>query len=462
MKKWITSVVAITLSLVMLLSVLAMAWPAQAAQAEVISKGESVTVTLENAAGKTLQSATSADPSKVEANVTGTYGDRISLKGVAVGQTNVTVYYTENGQRKNETISVNVIDTSNSQRENVTLNLGNSYTYTTRAFSSIGSLKSSDSSIVSVSTTSNTQVVLQGQKKGTATITFNGTLGGSTIYYVYSVSVDEVQETSITETKVSLTPGQTATINPRDNNVVLSSTNTSNIAKIEKTSDNKLLITGVAAGTVDLQYTYSKWTTGSASATTFTVKVPVEVKGSPTSNAATENIALTVGESKTVMSGMSSIGITSSGLSSVAAGSIATSGTSFVVKGMAPGSTDIIVTYNSASGSGTKTFHVVVTAAATDTSTAPPTATGNSPTTGLYFSKNAVAATKGKKYRYSNIKLNGVKTASSSLLWLSANPTIVSVESKTGVFKALKAGKARLIAVDKQGKYVNYLIVTVK
>lgn len=454
MKVKLTKIAATIMGLLM---TLALAVPAMAAQMETIQKGSKLNVKLASSA-KMISRAVSNNSGIVAVDAAPVSGYYATLRGVETGNTTVTFYYSENGQEKNETVNIMVVDPANTQTDNISLDTGSNNKYTTRSFDSVGAPSSSNASVATITTTSATQVEITALKVGSATVSFTATLNGKTTYYMYNVTVTAAAVTAITENKVTLVAGQTTTLNARNANFTPSNTNTANIAKLERTSDNKVLVTGVAAGTTELKYTYVDWPSGSASGTTVTVTVPVEVTGSATSNTATENISLNVGDSKTVLSDMTSIGLTSSTSAGVADTKIAANGQSMEIIGRAPGTTTIIVTYTSSSGNGRKTFNVTVTAAAGDTSTG----TANTASSGLYFAKNTATVAKGKKYRYTNISLNGKKITPASLLWISEDPTIVSVTRTTGIFQGKKKGKARIIAVDKAGKYVNSLLITIK
>lgn len=68
----------------------------------------------------------------------------------------------------------------------------------------------------------------------------------------------------------------------------------------------------------------------------------------------------------------------------------------------------------------------------------------------------------GKSYRLKGITQNGTPVAANELLWLSTDDTIVTVGKATGIFKARKTGTARLIAVDKLGRYHLTVAITVQ
>lgn len=447
--------VSALLASLMLVGMLAFAIPASAAQTITVNKGDSTTVKLD--INQYLTGATVQDSSIATISASGT---NVTVTGLKEGTTTATAYYTTNTGQQGEILTITVSDvTSKQPTQNINLALPSQPSYTATLTGTSSSLVSnSDSTVASteLTGTSTQTLIIRALKAGTTTIVVNAKSGSTTTQYTYYVTVTGTSTAATTtDATVSLAAGESKVVAPKGTqDLTVSSGNTTNIAKLEKNSSNQLVVTGVAAGTVNLSYTYSQWV--GANKNTYTVSIPVTVTGTGSNTSATESVEIKVGETKTVMSNMTSIGLTNTGTASVALPSIENGAKDLSIKGVAAGTSTITVTYNNGGVSGTKTFNVRVVA---DTSAATPT---NSRTTGLYFTKNAASIKKGKTYQYSSIYLEGAKTAPSKLLWVSSNTSVVTVNSKTGKFKGVKAGKARIIAVDKQGKYVNYLDITVK
>lgn len=396
-----------------------------------------------------------SDPSKVS-HTTYNYNNakRLQLTAKEVGSSDLVVaYYTANGSIANTTVSVTVTYDSSSATNTRTVNLSglNDYYTSTEKFTNVWDASFTNANVATYSYTQNSSgnaLIITGKAAGNTTFTFWSTdTSGNNVRYTYNITVGNNTGANTTKPTVNMKVGEIYYIAPEDSNFQLSSSNTTNIATMSKTTDNRIQVTAVAAGSVNLQYSYY------AGGNIFGVTVPISVSAS-SSTPATNTVALTVGQ--TYSQNFTTVGISTNSNASVATAKInsVSGGQQLVITGVAAGSTTITLVYTSGSTSGTQTLTVNVTGTGGGA--------GNSATTGIYFKSSSINIPTAKKYRISGIKLNGAAAKASELLWISTDTTIVAVGSKTGIFQGKKAGTARIIAVDPSGKYVNSVAVTVK
>lgn len=397
-----------------------------------------------------------SDPTKVDHAVYDhtTSGKRIHLTAKEVGTSVLTVnYFTSSGSIASTTVTVTVSYNNSSQTtRQISLASLNDYHTSTEKFTNVWDASFSDSSIATYSFSPSSlgnSIIITGKKTGSTTFTFWSTdTSGNNVRYTYNITVGSDNGGS-TRPTVNLKTGETYYISPENSNFQLASNNPTNIATMSKTNDNRILITAVSVGNTSLNYSYVN------GGNVYSVTVPVAVTtngASPTSN----TINLTVGQLYT--QNYTSVGISTNSNPNVATAKVSsvTGGQQLTVTGVSAGSTTITLVYSSGSSNGTLTLTVNVTGSGSGGSAV------NSETTGIYFKSSAINIPTAKKYRISGIKLNGSAIKAADLLWISTNTSVVAVGSATGIFQGKKSGSAKLIAVDKDGKYVNAINVTVK
>lgn len=447
-----TKRIARSLALIMTLSVLMTVLLAGGASADtiVLTKGQThsfsqVTVngSSYNITGLKSNSATSV--------VTASFSNsRVNLTANAVGTATLVVYYTGSTGTAETSVTVTVSNSSGTQsNRQISLSSLTDYYVTPEKFTSVWSTNWTDATVATYNWSGNgNAMTITPLKVGSTVFSFWAqTTDGTQTLYSFTVTVGGSSGTSKTLDTVTLKVGETHYISPESSTFYMAGNNSSNIAKMEKSSDGRVLITAVAAGTTSLSYSYY------SGATAYNVVVPVTVTG--TTNPSSQAVTLAVGQSYNL--NFTTVGISSNSNSAVATAKITsvTGGQQLVVTGVSAGTTTITLVYTSSSGSGTLTLTVTVSGSSGSS-------TVNSESSGIYFKSLSVSIPTGKKYRISGIKLNGSAINASSLLWISSDTSVMSVNATTGIFQGKKAGSARLIAVDTEGKYVNSIAVTVK
>ena len=418
----------------------------------VLSKGQTHNFNQVNVNGANYN-VTGLKSNSASSIVTATYSNnRVNLVANAAGSANLVVYYTSSSGTAETTVTVTV---SNSSGTTATRQIGLSnltdYYVTPEKFTSVWSVNWTDSAIATYNWPGNgSAVTVTPLKAGTTVLSFWGqSTDGTQTLYSFSITVGGNSGTTKTLDTVNLKVGETHYISPESSTFYLAGNNSSNIANMTKSNDNRILITAVAAGTTSLSYSYY------SGATAYSVVVPVTVTAAAATTPTSQAISLSVGQTYT--QNFTTVGLSNNTNAAVATTKIAnvSGGQQLTVTGVSAGTTTITLVYTSSSGNGTLTLTVTVTGSSGSS-------TANSESSGIYFKSLSVNIPTGKKYRISGIKLNGSAIAATNLLWISSDTTVMTVNATTGVFQGKKAGSARLIAVDKEGKYVNSIAVTVK
>lgn len=413
------------------------------------------TITVSDAVS--ITSVTSSDTKVAYVGTVNYTGTTVTVSSLASGTCNITIVYKKSNQATDTCVVPVVVSdgnvTSLIDSSNMTLSSGQTQS-DTKYYQSLVNLSSSNTSVATVSTSSDGHYisVTAGSTSGSATITGKGYRDNT--WYGINMTVNVTGGTNSTTgvtvsgNQISMQKGNVYTV-PTTYFLVTNptSSNTSVATVTRNSAQTQVIITGAGEGTSTIQYQYFSST--SASAQTATLYVTV---GTGT-NATSQSVSLAVGGSSLV-SNYALVQSPSVANSSVA--TVSVSGNSLVITGKAAGTTTITFQYKdnlTQTSWYNGTVNVTVTSSSSTTTT-----TGS----GITFSKSSTSVTKGKSYRLSNIKVDGKSVAAADLLWLSADTSVLTVNSKTGVFKAVKTGQTRLIAVDKEGKSVNSILVTVK
>lgn len=389
-----------------------------------------------------------SDSSKLS-HTTDTSTRKITITGREVGSVTLVIsYYNSYGGTSETSVTVDITDSGTGSTRQVNLPSLNDYYTSPEKFSSIWDVTMADTTVATYSHSDGNNIIVTGRKAGTTTLTFWGRLtDGTTNRYTFNINV--VTGTSGSSGTVSLKAGETHYITPETTTFYIAGNNPTNVATMSKTADNRILITALSVGSTSLSYSYQR------DGNLYNVTVPVTVTSGTGTNPTSNTISLAVGQNYT--QNYTTVGISSNSNPSAATAKIesVSGGQQAVITGVSAGSTTITLVYTSASGSGSVTLTVNVAGGSGNTGV-------NSETSGIYFKSASVSIPTAKKYRISGIKLNGVTAKAADLLWISTDTTIVAVGSTTGIFQGKKSGSAKMIAVDKDGKYVNSITVTVK
>lgn len=320
------------------------------------------------------------------------------------------------------------------------------------------------------------KVQITGVAVGTATITYEALLTGESVYHNYVITV------TVTSSAVASNglPGQTIGVGASYTTAAytnISEVTSSNASVATAVAENGIVrVTGVAAGSAEISFYHLE------GASRVKKTLPITVS---TNNSTSDTIDLAIGgvftmqhyEISSTLSGNPAIAKVET--KSPTAGNVQA-----IITGMANGTTTVTVNYkeNASSANTSRTITVRVGTDMGGNSTPAAAATGgdptfqtvaqpkvasskipeNSSTAGIYIPKRTVNAKQGKTYRVPNIKLEGKSVKASTLRWVAENANVLEVNAKTGTFKCLTAGESKLFATDMNGKYMNYVTVTVK
>ncbi len=129
-----------------------------------------------------------------------------------------------------------------------------------------------------------------------------------------------------------------------------------------------------------------------------------------------------------------------------------------VVTAVGTGSTAVTFWYkNSATDSWTSTSMPVTVTDRTSSQTVSVVAGSY----GISFLQPSVAVSSGASYTPQNIRLNGYSVDASTLLWVSSNDSIATVDKSTGTVTCVGKGTVSIYAVDPSTKYCGSYTVTV-
>lgn len=355
-----------------------------------------------------------------------------------------------------------------------TIAVGNMDTDST-VYTAVSNANSSNTAVATVAVSGSGSaytVQITGVAVGTATVTYSAIASGGN-WTDYSVTVNVTASTANTTALAAQTIGIGATYNTLSYSNV-SSVTTSNAAIATAAADSlgRVVVTGVSAGTATISFNHVE--NGITLGKTLAVTVSANASSA-------ETLSLTVGgTSNSVYYDVSSVNSTNTSVATVVTTNIGTGQNQVTITGVAAGTATVTINYKETASSANTTRTITVTVgggATTSTGTASEATTtvttvdtptvasskipGNSATEGIYIPKTKVAGKVGKTYRIPNLKLDGKTVAASTLRWVAADSSVIQVNTKTGVFKCLKAGSTLLFAVDINGKYMNYVTVTV-
>lgn len=255
-------------------------------------------------------------------------------------------------------------------------------------------------------------------------------------------------------------------------------TTNSSIARADwDSTTKKIVVRGYMQGTATISFDHAAGVGVAAGNKSLTVTVTPA--GSSTGTPLAIGATYSVGPYYEITSATSS----SDAIATVALDKATSGAHKATVTGVADGEVTITVKYRAQQGAAEQSTEVklaVGTAAqGTSTSTTADTSgsvgistvkvasskiPANTQGVGIYFSKNKFSIATGKTSSLSStvIRLNGKAAKANSLRWVAEDSSIISVNSSTGAFKALKAGESKLFATDKDGKYLNSVTIVVK
>lgn len=129
-----------------------------------------------------------------------------------------------------------------------------------------------------------------------------------------------------------------------------------------------------------------------------------------------------------------------------------------VVTAVGTGSATVSFWYKTSAGSAwaSTTMPVTVTAEASSQ-----TASVNAGSAGIVFAQPSALLAAGGSYTPQNIRLDGYSVQTSSLLWVSYNDSVATVDKSTGTVSAIGKGTVSIFAVDPSTKYCGSYTVTV-
>ena len=320
------------------------------------------------------------------------------------------------------------------------------------------------------------KVHITGVAVGTCNVTYRGYTGASG-WVDYNITVIVTASTANTTALPAQTVGIGATYNTLSYSGVTGVTSSSTtIATAAADSLGRVVVTGVSAGTATISFTHVE------NGVTLGKTLAVTVSANAT---ASDSLSLAVGgTSNSVYYEVLSATSSNEAVAKVVTSNIGVGQNQFTITGVAQGTATVTVNFKETASSANTTRTITVTVGsapvttpdASATTTTQPTVTtvdtgapavasskipGNSATEGIYIPKTKVAGKVGKIYRIPNIKLEGETVAASKLRWVAEDSSVLQVNTKTGAFKCLKAGTSKLFAVDLNGKYMNYVTITV-
>ena len=339
----------------------------------------------------------------------------------------------------------------------------------TTGYTQITNVNSNNSSIAKAEQIGST-VRITGVSVGYTTVTYRGFKNNEWDDLTVAVTVSADGTTSSatgSATEVSVALNESASSSLTYENVTnVGAANTGIATAKYDSSSKKIVVTGMSLGSTTISFTYTE--NGATK------------NGSLTANVTPAVITpLTLGQTQAshyyelISATSSNTAIVTVTTDSTTAGSHAVT-----VKGESAGSATVVVKYRDVAGGPeqTKNLNFSVSTTATANATGAPTivandssikvASSNIPAnttqSGIYFAKKAFTVRVGRNSTLSEkvISFNGKGTKANKLRWVAEDPSILSV-TNTGAFKGLKAGKSKLFAVDINGKYLNYVTITV-
>ncbi len=390
------------------------------------------------------------------------------VKAIASGSATITVYYTSNGVSRNYEFAISV------DSPKVTVNLAGpgDFDMSTEVYFNVNSMRSSNERVCKAAFVNNT-VVITATGEGSAVVTYDGYRNNKweSVQIQVNVGSGAIQGTNNTQPTgedIALKVGETWNTQSFYATTAVRSDNDS-VAKIATDAYGRNVVTATGIGTTNISYTYRLVANGPLTNVIHRVTVGTGSTTNTNTNTNTGNgdqdVTLTVGNS--YYTSRYQILSVSSSNASVAQGTIsgsALSGSnnmSLRIQGVGTGTAIVQMEYydSATSAKMTQNFNVVVSASGTITTTTTPTST-------ITFAKTAYTIAKYNNagqivpYRI-NPRVNGATVSAGTMLWLSSDPSVFTIEATTGIIRGVKAGTARLICVDKTGGNISSVALTI-
>lgn len=402
---------------------------------------------------------------------------RAYVKALAPGTATITVYYTSGGTGRSYEFRITVVGTTNTTTNTtgtpkVTVNLASvgDFDMSTEVYFNVSSMRSSNERVCKAAFINNI-IVITATGEGSAVVTYDGYRNNQWESAQIQVNVGSTAITGNTTTPngtdITLKVGETWSTQSFYATTVVRSDN-DNVARVSTDSTGRNVITAVGIGTTNISYAYRTVADGPLTYVTHQVAVTATGSNNSTTTPGTQNISLLVGNSyNTSRYQIVSVSSSNSNVALATITSTTLTGSNAMdlrIQALAVGTATVQMEYYDANNSvkQTQTFDVVVSSDGSSTTNNTPT----TPTSNISFVKTAYTIAKynaaGQIVPYRlNPRVNGTSVTADTMLWLSTDTSVFTVESTTGIIRGVKAGTARLICIDKNGDNMAAVTLTV-